>query len=44
MVVRIKSEVPKTERKILTRERREAEAQRRFALRQQKRKEKHRGR
>ena len=42
--LQLQQEQNKTERKILTRERREAEAQRRFALRQQKRKEKHRGR
>ncbi|MCI6255075.1 MAG: YjdF family protein [Clostridiales bacterium] len=42
--LKLQQEQNKTERKILTRERREAEAQRRFALRQQKRKEKHRGR
>ena len=42
--LKLQREQNKTERKILTRERREAEAQRRFALRQQKRKEKHRGR
>ena len=42
--LKLQQEQNKTERKILTWERREAEAQRRFALRQQKRKEKHRGR
>lgn len=42
--LKLQQEQNKTERKILTRERREAEVQRRFALRQQKRKEKHRGR
>lgn len=37
-------EMMKVERKIVSKEEREAEAQRRFELRQQKKKEKHRGR
>ena len=37
-------EMMKTERKIISKEEREAEAQRRFELKQQKKKEKHRGR
>lgn len=37
-------EMMKTERKVVSKEEREAEAQRRFELRQQKKKEKHRGR
>lgn len=37
-------EMMKTERKVVSKEERKAEAQRRFALKQQKKKEKHRGR
>ncbi len=39
----MQQELLKTERKTVSRERREAEKQRQFELKQQKRKEKHRG-
>ena len=42
--LKLQQEQLKTERKIVSREQREAERQRRFELKQQKRKEKHRGR
>ena len=42
--LKLQQEQLKTERKIVSRERREAEKQRQFELKQQKRKEKHRGR
>ncbi|MDE7436821.1 MAG: YjdF family protein [Lachnospiraceae bacterium] len=42
--LKLQQEQMKTERRILSRERREAEKERRFELKQQKRKEKHRGR
>ena len=42
--LKLQQEKLKTERKIVSREQREAEKQRQFELRQQKRKEKHRGR
>ena len=43
-VLKLQQEQLKTERKIVSREQRETEQQRRFELKQQKRKEKHRGR
>ena len=43
-VLKLQQEQLKTERKIVGREQREAEKQRQFELKQQKRKEKHRGR
>ena len=43
-VLKLQQEQLKTERKIVSREKREAEKQRQFELKQQKRKEKHRGR
>ena len=42
--LKLQQEQLKTERKIVSREQREAEKQRQFELKQQKRKEKHRGR
>ena len=42
--LKLQQEQLKTERRIVTREQREAEKQRQFELKQQKRKEKHRGR
>jgi hypothetical protein len=42
--LKLQQEQLKTERKTMSRERQEAEKQRQFELRQQKRKEKHRGR
>jgi len=42
--LKLQQEQWKTERKTVSREEREAEKQRRFELKQQKRKEKHRGR
>lgn len=42
--LKLQQEWLKTERKIVSREQREAEEQRRFELKQQKRKEKHKGR
>lgn len=42
--LKLQQEQLKTERKVVSRERREAERQRQFELKQQKRKEKHRGR
>lgn len=42
--LKLQQEQNKTERKIRAREEKEAEAQRRFALKQQKRREKHKGR
>ena len=42
--LKLQREQLKTERKIVSREQREAEKQRQFELKQQKRKEKHRGR
>ena len=42
--LKLQQEQLKTERKITNREQREAEKQRQFELKQQKRKEKHRGR
>ena len=42
--LKLQQEQLKTERRILSREQREAEKQRQFELKQQKRKEKHRGR
>ena len=42
--LKLQQEQLKTERKIVSREHREAEKQRQFELKQQKRKEKHRGR
>ena len=42
--LKLQQEQLKTERKIVNREQREAEKQRQFELKQQKRKEKHRGR
>ncbi len=42
--LKLQQEQLKTERKIVSREQREAENQRQFELKQQKRKEKHRGR
>ena len=42
--LKLQQEQLKTERKTVSREQREAERQRRFELKQQKRKEKHRGR
>ena len=39
-----KREAVKTERRIISREQKEAEKQRQFELKQQKKKEKHRGR
>ena len=42
--LKLKQEQFKTERKAVSREKREAEKQRQFELKQQKRKEKHRGR
>jgi len=42
--LKLQQEQLKTERQIVSRERREAEKQRQFELKQQKRKEKHRGR
>ncbi len=42
--LKLQQEQLKTERKIISREQREAEKQRQFELKQQKRKEKHRGR
>ena len=42
--LKLQQEQLKTERKIVSREQREAERQRQFELKQQKRKEKHRGR
>ena len=41
--LKLQQEQLKTERKIVSREQREAEKQRQFELKQQKRKEKHRG-
>ncbi len=43
-VLKLQQEQLKTERKTVSREQREAEKQRQFELKQQKRKEKHRGR
>ena len=43
-VLKLQQEQLKTERKIVSREQREAEKQRQFELKQQKRKEKHKGR
>ena len=43
-VLKLQQEQMKIERKIVSREQREAEKQRQFELKQQKRKEKHRGR
>jgi hypothetical protein len=43
-VLKLQQEQLKTERKTVSREQREAERQRQFELKQQKRKEKHRGR
>lgn len=42
--LKLQQEQAKAERKIVSREKREAEALRKFALKQQKKKEKHRGR
>lgn len=42
--LKLQKEQMKTERKIISREQKEAEKQRQFELKQQKRKEKHRGR
>ncbi len=42
--LKLQQEQLKTERKIVSREQREAEKQRQFELKQQKRKEKHKGR
>ena len=42
--LKLQQEQLKTERKIVSREQREVEKQRQFELKQQKRKEKHRGR
>ena len=42
--LKLQQEQMKTDRKVVSREKREAEARRQFELKQQKKKEKHRGR